>query len=218
MTNITRLGVIIALLLIVFSFFIGRYTKQCKTDVIYTKVTTPEITHKFDSPQVFVPETNAIKSIIKYKDTTIFIPQVNQELLDKYIALENENDSNKKELIRLKMYSDAVSIKEYNTPFEDKNIKLNVYSKIQGQLLEQKPEYTIKSQDLTIPVTIPKPKEKVFSMNVGAGITTTKQLDKIDPSVHLDLINKKGNILSASYSIDGVIGVKYSVPLFSIKK
>jgi len=215
--NKTRILIGVLIILLISCFFLGRCTKNCEVESITTTITTPE--KKGDFPiSVSVPHSSPTKTAIQFKDTLIFIPQVNQELIDKYLALESENDSNKRELERFKLYTEGVATREYNTPFEDENIKINIYSKTQGTLLATKPEYTIKSQTLTTSVNIPKPKEQVFSLNIGASATTTKDLNKIDPAINLQLVGKRGAILGTSYSVDGVIGVSYTIPLFSIKK
>jgi len=206
-----------SIILIVIFFFIGRCTKECDIVTKEITVTTPEVKGDFDTPKVLVPESNTIKTIIKFRDTTLIMPQVNQELVEKYLALQNENDATKRENASLKMYTDAVTINNYNTPFEDDNIKLTIKAKTQGLLLEAKPDYTIKPKTITTNVNIPKEKQKVFSLNAGLQLASTKELSKFDPAVKLDLVGKK-NILSASYSKDGYISVGYTIPLFSIKK
>lgn len=206
--------IIIGLLILLFlAFMLGKCTTDCKTEIIDIPIVIPEKSGEFSKADstVLVPiQTKEVSKII-YNDSIIYVPTVNQELVDKYLQTKEELD-------KLKLYTDAVKINSYETLFDNKDLKLTIKSKTEGKLLELKPEYTIKEQSLNIPVIVPKPKEKVFSLNIGAGLTTTKQLDKLDPSVHLDLVNKKGSILSTSYSVDGVIGIKYSIPLFSIKK
>ena len=200
-------------------FFTGRCTKECPTTIKEVTITVPEKTGSFPNPTILKPISSDIKTVIQLRDTVIEIPQVNQELMNKYLALEQENNSNKRDLDRFKMYADAISINEYEQTFDNDDVSLKVKAKTEGKLLELLiPEYKVKSKTYSTDVNIPKPKEKVFSLNIGAGLTTTKDLNKLDPSIHLDLINKKGNILSGSYSVDGVIGVKYSVNLFNIKK
>lgn len=211
MNKKTNIGIAVIIGLIILSFIVGRCTKDCSSKTINVPVTVPEKKGEFDTKDTtqLVPiQTREISKIV-YNDSIIYVPTVNQHLVDKYLQTKDELD-------KLKLYTDAIKINSYETVFDNNDLKLIVKAKTEGKLLELKPIYTIKEQ--TLNVEVPKPKEKIFSLNVGAGLTTTKQLDKLDPSVHLDLINKKGNILSASYSVDGVIGVKYSIPLFSIKK
>lgn len=213
--NIYIIGTVI--LLLIASFSIGRCTKTCEVTPTTVTVTTPEVKGSFESPQVLKPESNNIKTVIKLKDSIVLIPQVNEELMQKYLALENQTNTVIKENERLKLYSEAITINNYNTPFEDDNIKLNIKSKTQGILLEVKPDYIIKSKTITTNVDLPKPKEKVFSLNGGLQLTFTKDLSKFDPAVKLDFVGKK-NVLSASYSKDGYISVGYTVPIFSIRK
>lgn len=208
------LKIIGIIILIVGIFFIGRCSKECETKTITIK--TPEIKGEFKSPEVLVPESNEIKTIIKFKDTTLVIPQVNEELMQKYLALQNENDIAKKENEQLKLYSDAIKINTYKTNFNNDDIDLTITSKTQGTLLEIKPEYIIKSKNIT--TEIPKEKQKVFQLNAGVYSTYSKELKTFDPGIKLDMIGKKGSVLSAGYSIEGNIMVGYSIPLLSIKK
>lgn len=210
MKNNTLKIVIVAVVIIGF-FLLGRCSKECKTETKTVTVTVPQKQGKFESPTILKPQSTNIKTAIQFKDSIIYVPQVNEELVQQYLA-------QKSELERLKSYTNAIAINEYENVFDNDDVKIIVKAKTEGKLLELKPEYTIKPQTVTTNIDIPKPKERVFSMNIGAGINTTKQLDKLDPSIHLDLVNKKGNILSASYSVDGVVGIKYSVNLFNIKK
>lgn len=212
MNNKTNIGIGVIILLLILSFFVGRCTKNSDTKIIETKVTVPEKQGSFKSDStILVPiQTKEVSKII-YKDSILYVPTINQDLVDKYLSTQEELD-------KLKLYTDAVKINKYETVFDNKDLKLTIRSKTEGKLLELNPEYIIKEQTVPISVEIPKPKEKIFSLNIGAGFNTTKDLAKIDPSIHLDFVNKKGNILSTSYSVDGVIGVKYSIPLFSIKK
>jgi len=206
------IGVIIGVIII--SFFVGRCSKDRPIQKIEMPVTIPAKTGEFKSPDILVPiQTKEVTKIL-YKDSVMYVPTVNQDLVDAYIKTLEENDK----LKSLNLYTDAIKINKYETVFDNKDLKLTVKSTIEGKLLELTPEYIIKEQNIIVPVDIPKPKEKVFAMNIGAAINTSKDLNKIDPSVQLQLVNKKGAILSASYSIDGVVGIGYSIPLFSIKR
>lgn len=211
MSNKTRLGLVITVLLFGVFFLLGRCSKTCRTQTLNIPVVIPEKRDSFPTKGDLVPiETKEITKIL-YKDSIITVPTVNQDLVDKYLQTKEELD-------KLKLYTEAIKINNYETKFDNKDLELTIKSKTEGKLLEITPSYVIKQQNINVPVEIPKPKERVFSMNVGAQITATKDLAKFDPSVKVDLVNKKGHILTGSYSLDGVIGVGYSVNLFDIKK
>ena len=206
------IGIVVGL--IIASFFLGRCSRIRPIQEIEMPVIVPAKSGEFKSPDILVPiETKEVTKIL-YKDSIMYVPTVNQDLVDAYIKTLEENDK----LKSLNLYTDAIKINKYETVFDNKDLKLTVKSTVEGKLLELSPEYTIKEQNIIVPIKIPEPKKQVFAMNVGAVINTTKDLSKIDPAVQLQLVNKKGSILSASYSIDGVVSVGYSIPLFSIKK
>lgn len=212
------LKIVIGIGIIILIFFLGRCTKECETETKTITITTPEVKGKFETPNVIVPESNTIKTIIQYRDTTLVIPQVNQELVEKYLALQQENDLTKRENQQLKLYTDAVSINNYSTVFDNDDIKLTINSKTEGKLLEIKPEYIIKSKTINKEVEVNKPKEKVFTLNVGVYSTYSKELKTLDPGIKLDGQLKNGQIISAGISLDKNILVSYTIPIFSIKK
>lgn len=214
--NILKGIIIIGIIILI--FWLGRCTKECEIETIKTTITIPEKKGSFDSPKVLVPESNTIKTVIQYKDTTLVIPQVDQELVEKYLALQQENDLTKRENEQLKLYTDAVSINTYKTNFNNEDIDLTITSKVQGKLLDIKPDYIIKSKTVTQDIQIPKNKEKVLSVNIGAYSTYSSELKQFDPGLKLDIIGKKGAVLSAGYSINKNVLVSYSIPIFSIKK
>jgi hypothetical protein len=209
---------IVILGIIILIFWLGRCTKECEVETVRTTITIPEKKGSFESPKVLVPESNTIKTVIEYRDSILVIPQVNEELIQKYLALQQENDVTKRENEQLKLYTDAISINTYKNNFNNEDIDLTITSKVQGKLLEVKPEYTIKSKTITQDIQVPKDKQKVLSFNIGAYTTYNKELKQFDPGIKLDIVGKKGAVLSAGYSIDKNIMVGYSIPIFSIKK
>lgn len=214
MTNRTRIGLGVILLLMIVSFCAGRCSKTCKTQTLNIPVVIPEKRGEFQSPSVLVPiESKEITKIV-YHDSIITVPTVNQDLMDKYISTLEENDK----LKNIQQYADAIRINKYKQTYEDPNIKIDIEAETEGKLLSLKPNYVWKSQKINVPIEIPQPKERVFSMNIGAGLNTTKQLDKLEPTVNLDLVNKKGNTLSIGYGTEGTISANYKIKLFDIKK
>lgn len=209
------LKVIIIGILLGACFLVGRCSKECKTELIEVPVTIPKKEGEFKSPEILIPKDTNIKTVVQYKDSSVIIAgKINKELADNYIKLLEENDK----LKAFKAYADAIKINTYETKFDNEDLSLTIKSKVEGKLLEIVPSYVRKEINTNVAVNVPKPPEKVFSMNIGAGLSTTKQLDKIEPTVHIDLINKRGNILSVGYGSEGTIQGKYSIPLFSIKK
>lgn len=208
---------IVFLLLLVGSFFLGKYSND---NIKFKKVLVniPAVSGKSDTIKTFIPLPSKGKDTIIYKNKIITSQNpFNEKLAKDYIDLEQRYSGIELEAERLQKYVDANQIREYSVPFEDSLVKITGNLKTQGELLSIQYDYNLKSRQIAMDVKLPKPKERIFSLNIGTGLTTTKQLNKIDPSIIINLAGKK-NILSASYSIQGVIGVNYSVNLFNIKK
>ncbi len=204
-------------LLLICSFLAGRCTRTKEIKDI--KVIIPSVSGKSDTITNFVKIFGKEKDSIIFKDKTIITENpINTKLTEDYINLEKRYSGLELDTERLKKYIASTTINEYDVPFEDSVISILGKVKTQGELVSLQYNYNIKERKVTIPISALKPKERIFSLNIGAGLTTTKQLDKLDPSVNLDLTGKKGNILSASYSLNGIIGVKYTINLFNIKK
>lgn len=201
------IGIIILLLI---SFIVGRCTKSKEVTTITKTITIPETRGSFETPKVIVPESNEIKTVIQYKDTTLVIHQVNEELVNKYLESQEE-------LERLKLYTNAISINNYKNTFDNEDIQLTILSKTEGKLLEVKPEYIIKEKKLPVTIEVPK-EELLFRLNAGIYSTYSTELKTYDPGVKLDFINNKNHIISAGYSINKNVMVSYTIPLFKVNK
>jgi len=205
--NTNLKNITIGILILILAFFIGRWTSPKETKVI--SVTVPELVG--ESPIIVNPKPIiTTKDSLIYQDSLIFTENpFNKELVDKYIKLESEKD-------KLLEYLNSIQIRKYQVPFENDTIKIVGNVEVQGELKSIKYDWKVKSQNYNL--NIPKPKERIFSVNIGAGLTTTKDLTQLDPSIHLDFIGKKNNVLSLSYSEDKTLGIKYSINLFNINK
>lgn len=150
--------------------------------------------------------TNFVKSkpIIEYKNN-----EVNKELaLENYnlqIAYTNASDS----IERLKMYIDAIRLKSFEKPFEDKFIKANIKGIIQGEVKEIGFDYEIKPQ--SIPIT-------KFRLFAGISVSNTILFDKPLFNANLGFQNKKGNILEVGYDTEKRVNIGYKLSIFKIFK
>ncbi len=198
------------LLLIITSYFIGRCTADCKI-IKQISVTTPVI--KGNSTTIINPKPIiGSKDVYFYEKDTIYTENpFNKELADRYTKLENERD-------KLEAYLTSIQLNKYTIPFEDENVSIIGNFETQGKLLSSNYEYTLKSKTYTTELEVPKIKERLFSINVGGGFFLNKELDKIEPSINLDFINKSNNILSLGYGSEGTFSAKYSINLINIKK
>tara|TARA_R110000772_G_scaffold10312_1_gene33039 strand:+ start:1244 stop:1846 length:603 start_codon:yes stop_codon:yes gene_type:complete len=105
------------------------------------EVPVPVIVKEFDTVKEFVPI---------YREGPI---KIDSTYYDKYIALSDS-------IQRDSLFKDAITIREYKERVEDDTIIINVYSKVQGFMKEQKVDYETKFRtiklDTTIRVPIPK--------------------------------------------------------------
>ena len=198
---------LIIVALIVFIFF-----KDCSNSPDPVIIKTPEIKGKFEAKKpVHVPIVNEPigqnlsknekpKQIIK----TIIIE--NDSLLKSY---ERENDSLKK----LLMFKKAIQLNTFRSKFEDDNILLNITGIVQGEVKEIKPNYTIKSKEITV-----KQKEVKFRMLAGLEVGNTLLFDKPLFKANIGFQNAKGNIITASYDSENRIFVGYSFTVFKIRR
>jgi len=192
--------IIIGIVALLISFFIGRWTSPTETKVI--KVTIPEISGK--SPIIINPKPLIqIKDSLIYKDSLIVTENpFNKELADKYINLESETE-------RLKEYIKSIEVRKYKVPFENDTIKIVGNVEVQGELKSLKYNWTIKERKLDIPVNLKKP---TMNLLFGSSISNTVQLDKFNINANLGIQRKNGDLILGSYGIfDKSIQVGYLV-------
>ena len=196
-------SIIAALLIVVFSM---RNCSGKTTETITVK--TPEKVGKIDSPIAIV------KGVIKhdtiyYKGKTIITENpINKKLVDAYTS---QNDS----LKRLQLYVDSIEEREQTQTFDNKDIKVDVWTKVRGTLLDQKIFYKVKSQE--IKVEVPK-KETVFAIYAGGGISDNALLNNFSAQAEIGLQLKSGDIISAGYDTQKNISIKYTKQIFNYKK
>jgi hypothetical protein len=149
-----------------------------------------------------VPVRVEIPKIIKQTDTIykpvpvrIEVPEPGMdELLDKYASTMDS-------LERLKMFVDAITVREYNNTFEDDTIKIDTWSKVRGELLAQSNLYEIKPRSITVPVEIEIPRFNALFLYGG---TRYSLIDKT-PAFEAKIIfkNKRDNLLSIGVDTQG---------------
>ena len=170
-------------------------------------VKTKEIKGKFDTitPKEIIP-VKATKYVTLRGKTIWLTNPVDKELAFRY---ENAQDS----ILKLNLYLEAISIKEYNELFEDEYISISTYIKSRGDVLKTAPAYTIKSRLDTIKI-----KQPVFTLYGGAEVITTKKFTEPDLKGTIYLQNKKGDLFSAGYDTRSNIYVGYTKRIFEIKR
>tara|TARA_R110000823_G_scaffold11645_1_gene39386 strand:+ start:1336 stop:1935 length:600 start_codon:yes stop_codon:yes gene_type:complete len=180
---------------------------------IYDKITAPENEIQYVDVVIEVP-VPGIPGEIQHDTIAepyeVKVPNpLNNELLQKY-------NKTKDSLERLKLFTDAITIRNYNEIFEDSIQTINVVSKVQGRLLDQDPTYFVKPRtiilDTVIPVLVPK-KFKVF---VGAELGIPSQdLDVTNTIIKANLLlkNRKDNIMSFGFDTNKTVWLGYNIKL-----
>jgi hypothetical protein len=195
-------------ILVVSLFTMRSCSAQTKQGVSTQKVIVPEKKGEFHKP-VAILNGKTKKDSVVYKDKIITTENpVNKELYKKYAEAKDSLD-------QVKMYLEAIEEREQTQVFDNKDVKIEVYTKTRGQLLELKPKYTIKEREEQVQV---KQKESVFAVHTGLVIETSTSLNKLVPKAQLGLQNKRGDILSLYYSTDKSIGVGYTFRIINIKR
>ena len=200
--NLTIKYIIIGIIALIASFFIGRWTSPTENKII--KVTIPATSGK--SPIIINPKPLIqTKDSLIYKDSLIVTENpFNKELADKYINLESETE-------RLKEYIKSIELRKYQIPFENDTIKIVGDVEVQGELKSLKYNWTIKQRSYDIPIEIKKP---TMNLLLGSGVSNTVKLDKFNINANIGIQRKNGDLILGSYGVfDKLIQVGYLVNL-----
>ena len=200
--NLTIKYIIIGIIALIASFFIGRWTSPIEAKII--KVTIPATSGK--SPIIINPKPLIqTKDSLIYKDSLIVTENpFNKELADKYINLESETE-------RLKEYIKSIEVRKYKIPFENDTIKIVGDVEVQGELKSLKYNWTIKQRSYDIPIEIKKP---TMNLLLGSGVSNSIELDKFNINANIGIQRKNGDLILTSYGIfDKSIQVGYMINL-----
>jgi len=190
-----KISIVLNIVLLIFVIFLFKSPKPIKPEVIIE-------THTITIPG----KDGRIDTIYQPKPYKVVNP-INSELLKQYTALK---DSVKK----LEMYSDAIAEREYNEFYEDSNVKIDIYTKIQGKLLKQAPKYFIKPITVsftdTTTINYNKPPTNKLLGGIELGLPQFGN-PSIKGSIYLQ--NKKDNIISLGYDTNKTIWIGYIIKL-----
>ena len=185
---------IIYISIIAFLLALLYYTSTSKTTI-----TIPKIENRFKPTQpIYIEKPNLHFTEYITKHETVLIETknpVNDVLASEYI--ESMSDSIK----QLKMYLDAIQIRQFESIFEDDFLKLNIKGEVQGKVNSIFPEYEIKERVVNV-----KP-----SLRIGLGASYIEKKPFVSGSVltndfifsyHLNLENFTQVNLGVSYLIN----------------
>lgn len=198
-------------LVIILTIYLATLLKQCAEpkETTPTTVETPAKTGGFDKPTKVIPGTPRKDSVVYRKGKTIYTENpINKQLAEDYLKA---TDSIK----RLKLYLDAIQEKDGTYVYDNNDLKLEVYTKTRGEILEIKPKYTIKPTKVKIDVPV---KQTVFAMYGGIEVFNNATFNNIGLKADLGIQNKKGNMFTIGVDTKNNYYVGTKVRFLDIKK
>tara|TARA_B100000953_G_scaffold278524_1_gene254004 strand:- start:230 stop:871 length:642 start_codon:yes stop_codon:yes gene_type:complete len=181
---------IISIILLVLLLF-----KSCGKSEQEIKVKVPEVSGKFEGQkpeEIGAPE---IEYIVQFKDREIKIKNpVNDSLLAAYKNLEKKYESDSLELERLRMYVDAIQIRQFKNHFEDEYISLDVFSEAQGYVKDVRIDYTLKEREITHQL-----ESSTLRLLLGAQLGFNQDFNSFPYKLDVGFQNSKGHIIEGSY-------------------
>lgn len=203
--------------------FLLLFFRGCGASVLgTTKVTIPAITKTL--PTATAPEIKHIPIEVPkwYRDRKTenkYLKDIS-EAEEKIIAYEEEIDNMQSEFMwsdsikQAELYRLATELKNFESNFEDENLKLKINGIIGGnEVKEITPTYTIKSKKVNVPQ-----KQVKFRMLVGGGLGNSLTFDKPLFNANIGFQNAKGNILRFSFDTEQRIMIGYDFSLFKITR
>jgi hypothetical protein len=196
MININKVYISIGIILIIISFFIGRFTVGTIDTKI--KVTVPEV--KNTSELIINPEPvkNKIKDSIVYKDSVIYHTKFNKALAQDFINTTSDIE-------KLNKFISAVELNEYEIPYDDEFLSTKSYIKTEGKVISFRQDYVIKERKIGLDVKVPA---KVNFL-IGSSVENTIKLDEFNIKVLGGIQRKNGDIILGGYGLNKTIEVGY---------
>ena len=207
------------IIIIVLGFIL--FTKGCsnngdsdngiKIDTTKVAIDIPEKIGRFDT--IVNPEPTIVKDTVFIKGKIRTVTKIDSTLYKQYRKVLDS-------IQRDSIFKEAIAIREYNETFEDSLVKLDIYSKVRGSLLEQSSDYIIKPQQIErLDITRTITKERKFSLYIGGGLSVPTEIDQeVGFQGNLGIQNKKGTIYELGYDTNGNILLGVKLRIFSLKK
>lgn len=186
--------VILILLVIIF------LQRSCNNNIVYKT----KLIKQFDT--IYKPVELPSKIVTKYKNIKgdiVYLPGKVDTVEVK--VFEKAEDSTK-----IKMYADAIKIRQYKNDFNDSIADVSIFTETKGELLKIAPKITIKAR-------LPE-KKTVFALYTGGGLYLNNNFD-LGYKLDVKFQNKKGDLFGGSYDpINKVVFIDYNIRLINIKK
>lgn len=198
-----RLNVILTILIAVllYMYFFHPNTEEVEVPV-EIEVPVPVVEKVFDT--IYKPKP--VPYIVK-GDT---VEKIDSTFYNKYVALQ---DSIKKD----SLFREAIKIQEYKPFFEDDTIRIDVYAKVRGELLENGISYKTKPRTIKLDTTLTVPIPTKAKLYVGGGARlpygkfNTGGVAPV-PYGGLYLKTKKDNLISLEFDTQSV-SIGYAIKL-----
>lgn len=181
------------LLIVIFSM------SKCSNDIPSTKkqkVVVPAVIDSIKNPTVIYKHPSKKDSIVYKKGKTIYTENpINKKMAEELIQAMKDQDS----LKILRLYLASIGEREQTRIFNDKNATIEVYTKVQGKILDQKiSKYIVKEKEVVADVEI---KESKFAIYGGSNLQYTSEM-KIIPNIQLGVQIGKRLIITGGYGLD----------------
>lgn len=188
------------------------FPKYCNKDNVSTrdkKIIIPEVIDSISKPIVINNYPPKKDSVIYKKGKTIYTENpINKKMAQELIQALKDQDS----LKVLKLYLSSIEEREQIRIFNDKNLNIEVYTKVRGQLLDQKiSKYIINEKEVKTNIEI---KESNFAIYAGGNFQYNSDI-KITPNIQLGVQIGKRLIITGGYGLDKSYqaGVLYKIKL-----
>ena len=201
--------------------FIVLWFKGCgNSEKAITSVTIPAITKTFPADTIIKHQIVEVNKMVRDRKTEKKYLKDLTEAEQRIIAYQEEIDNMQSEFMwsdsikQAEMFRLATELKNFESNFEDKNLKLTINGIVGGnEVKEITPTYTIKSKKIDVPQ-----KQVKFRMLVGGGLGNSLNFNKPLFNANVGFQNAKGNVLRFSFDTEQRIMIGYDFSLFKITK
>jgi hypothetical protein len=181
--------------------FLLLFFRGCGASVPGTTVTIPAITKTLPADTIVKHEPIEVAKWYKDRTNEKKLSKDILEMHDRLQAYQEEIDNMQSEfqwgdsIKQAELYRLATELKNFESNFEDENLKLTINGIIGGnEVKEITPTYTIKAKKIDVPQ-----KQVKFRMLVGGGLGINKDLNQSTYKFNAGFQNQKGNIIRGSF-------------------
>jgi len=201
-------------------FFLCLFFRGCGASVPGTTVTIPALTKTLPADTIVKHKPIEVEKWYKDRTNEKKLSKDILEMHDRLQAYQEEIDNMQTEFMwgdsikQAELYRLATELKNFESNFEDENLKLTINGIIGGnEVKEIAPTYTIKEKKIDVPQ-----KQVKFRMLVGGGLGNSLTFDKPLFNGSLGFQNAKGNILRVGYDSENRIFIGYDLSIFKISR